>query len=231
MAYALITGAAKGIGRAIAFELALRNYNLILADMDADSLSATANELRSSYSIDVQALHIDLSESNAMEQILQSTQPFQESLSMVINNAGYGLNGAFESLSLDEQLNIIDVNIRAVVKISHHFIPLLKTFSKAYLLNVASTTAYQSVPYLNIYASTKAFMLSFTRGLRYELRNTSVSVSCLSPGSTDTDFVKRARMGPAILKLLTDLTWIQTSGKNSNKQFAERQDGNNTWLH
>jgi hypothetical protein len=200
MAYALVTGAAKGIGRAIAFELALRNYNLILIDMDDDALSVVAGELLKKYNLDVQALHIDLSEPGAVEHILKLTQPFYNSLTVVVNNAGYGLNGAFENLTLDEQLNIIDVNIRAVVKISHHFIPLLKKFPKAYLLNVGSTTSYQSVPYLNIYASTKAFVLSFTRSLRYELRRSTVSVSCLSPGSTDTDFVNRARMGPSILK-------------------------------
>jgi uncharacterized protein len=200
MSYALITGAAKGIGKAIAFELAIRNYNLILIDLDEDSLSATADTILKHYKVDVQALHIDLSEPGSTEHILRLTKPYYKDLNVLINNAGYGLNGAFENLTLEEQLNIIDVNIRAVVKISHHFIPVLKTFPKAYLLNVASTTAYQPVPYLNIYASTKAFVLSFTRALRYELRNTSVSVSALSPGSTDTDFVKRARMGPHILK-------------------------------
>jgi len=71
---------------------------------------------------------------------------------------------------------------------------VLRQFPRAYLLNLASTTAYQTVPYLNIYAATKAFALSFTRGLRYELRHSGISVSALSPGSTDTDFVNRARM-------------------------------------
>ncbi len=168
--------------------------------MDDDGLSNTADEILKKYKIDVQALHLDLSEHDAVEHILKFTQPFHDRLSVVVNNAGYGLNGAFEELTLEEQLNIIDVNIRAVVKLSHSYIPVLKKFRKAYLLNVGSTTSYQTVPYLNIYASTKAFVLSFTRGLRYELRNTTVSVSCLSPGSTDTDFVKRARMGPSILK-------------------------------
>ena len=200
MSYALITGAAKGIGRAIAFELASFNYNVMLVDRDDEGLSAVAEELRTKYAIDVQCLHLDLSVPGMMEHLLKFTEPFHTSLTVVINNAGYGLNGPFENLTLEEQLNIIDVNIKALVTISHYFIPVLKSFPKAYLLNVASTTSYQPVPYLNIYASTKAFVLSFTRSLRYELRNSSVSVSCLSPGSTDTDFVKRARMGPSILK-------------------------------
>ena len=119
---------------------------------------------------------------------------------MVINNAGYGLNGPFEKLSIDEQLNIIDVNVKAQLKICHAFIPLLKQFPRAWLLNVGSTTCYQSVPYLAIYAASKALVISFTRSLRYELRNSNISVSCLSPGSTDTNFVDRARMGDSIRK-------------------------------
>lgn len=171
MSYALVTGAAKGIGKAIATELAKRNYNLILVDVDQQALSAVAGYLAGKYSVDVQHLHIDLSEEDAVEKIIATTRPFHDQLNTVVNNAGYGLNVAFEKSNLDEQLNIIDVNVRATVKLSHAFIPVLKRFKRLYLLNVGSTTAYQTVPYLNIYAATKAFILSFTRGLRYELKD------------------------------------------------------------
>jgi short-subunit dehydrogenase len=194
MPYALVTGAAKGIGRAIAEELAIKKYNLILVDFDANGLFAVSKELETTYHIDVQLLHVDLSEPDAIDKILSFTKSYHNELSVVINNAGYGLNGSFEEISLAEQLNIIDVNIKATVKIAHTYIPVLKKFDQSYLLIVASTTAYQSVPYLNIYAATKAFVLSFARGLRYELRNSTISLTTLSPGSTDTDFVNRARM-------------------------------------
>jgi uncharacterized protein len=194
MSYALITGAAKGIGRAIAGELASKRYNLILVDMDEAGLVQLSEELETTYGIDVQLLNIDLSAFDGVDHIFSFTRHYHEQLTVVVNNAGYGLNGAFEEMTLEEQLNIIDVNIKALVKISYAYIPVLKKFDRSYLLNVGSTTSYQTVPYLNIYASTKAFVLSFTRGLRHELRNSPVSVSCLSPGSTDTDFVNRARM-------------------------------------
>jgi uncharacterized protein len=197
MSYALITGAAKGIGRSIATELAAKRYNLILVDMDADGLIKASEELEKAYSIDVQLLHLDLSDTDATERIFSFTRGYHDQLTIVVNNAGYGLNGSFEGLTLDEQLNIIDVNVKALVKISYLYIPVLRKFDKAYLLNVGSTTSYQAVPYLNIYAASKAFVLSFTRGLRHELQYSSVSVSCLSPGSTDTDFVNRARMSEA----------------------------------
>lgn len=195
MSYALVTGAAKGIGKAIAAELAERNYKLLLIDLDENSLDKTAEELSAKYQVHVHTLHQDVSAPDAVQNIFAFTTPYHDQLSVVVNNAGYGINGAFEQLSLGEQLNIIDVNVKAQVKLSYTYIPILRQFPKAYLLNLASTTAYQTVPYLNIYAATKAFALSFTRGLRYELRNSNISVSALSPGSTDTDFVNRARMG------------------------------------
>lgn len=201
MAYALITGAAKGIGRAIAIELAKKKYNLILVDIDADGLFKTSEYIEKQIGVEVDLLQVDLSEPDAVDRIFNFTKSYHDRLNVVVNNAGYGLNGAFDSYQLSDHLTNIDVNIKALVKISYAYLPVLKKFPKGYLLNVGSTTSYQTVPYLNVYASTKAFVLSFTRGLRYELRNTSVNVSVLSPGATDTDFVKRANMGESVLKV------------------------------
>ncbi|NSL90662.1 SDR family NAD(P)-dependent oxidoreductase [Chitinophaga solisilvae] len=201
MSYALITGAAKGIGKAIAAELAQRNYHLLLIDLDEKTLHDTATQLAAAYHVNVHTLYQDLSHPEALQRVTGWSRPWHQELTVVVNNAGYGLNGAFEELSLEEQFNIIDVNIKAQVGLSYAYIPVLRQFPKAYLLNLASTTAYQTVPYLNIYAATKAFALSFTRGLRHELRHSPVSVSALSPGSTDTDFVNRARMGDSTRKI------------------------------
>ena len=198
--YAIVTGAAKGIGKALARELAEINYELLLIDMDSENLELTAKEIETCYGVTVYTLTLDLSQSNCAEAIFEWSKDYHDKLSIIINNAGYGLNGAFQSMSLDEQMNIIDVNVKAIVSICHKFIPILNEQPKSFLVNVASTTAYQTVPYLNVYASTKAFMLSFTRGLRYELRNSNISVSAVSPGSTDTQFVNRANMGDSIKK-------------------------------
>jgi len=195
MSYALVTGAAKGIGSAIAEELAKKGYRLLLLDIDKEGLAHTANYISAQYQLPVYTLHQDLSHPDATRNITDWSKPFHQDLTVVVNNAGYGLNGAFEQIPINEQLNIIDVNIKAQLQIAHAFIPVLKKFNKSYLLNVGSTTCYQSVPYLSIYAASKAFVISFTRSLRYELKGSAVSVSCLIPGSTDTDFVNRAGMG------------------------------------
>ncbi len=96
---------------------------------------------------------------------------------------------------------MIQVNIAAVMELTHHLLPVLKLQKCAYILNVGSTAAYQAVPTLAVYAASKSFVLSFSRALRYELKDTPVSVSCLCPGPTDTSFVERAGMNDAVAKL------------------------------
>jgi len=190
--YALITGASKGIGRALALQLAKKGYPVLLVARSADELQTLANEITATYRVQAQWLAIDLSESIATEQLIKWCTDNSYTVSVLINNAGYGLWGSFETVDIDEQLNMISLNINALVKLTHAFIPLLKQQPRAYILNVGSTAAYQAVPTLAVYSATKAFVLSFTRALRYELKDSVISVSCLSPGPTDTGFAHRA---------------------------------------
>lgn len=200
MSYALITGAAKGIGAAIAIELAQQKRGLILIDIDERQLLDTAQYIRDKYHVDVATLVQNLSAPDAAQRIFEKTKWYHAYLDIVVNNAGYGLNTPFTQTGIEEQLNIVDVNIKSQLRIAHIFFPVLKKFPRSFLLNVGSTTCYQSVPYLSVYAASKAFVISFTRSLRYELKETSISVSCLIPGATDTAFVTRAGMKAHTLK-------------------------------
>jgi hypothetical protein len=200
MSFALVTGSASGIGRGIAKELARLDFDLLLVDIDETGLAETKKQIDKQYDTHIYTLPLDLSAADALATLTSWTSIWHDELQVVVNNAGFGLNGAFEQLELNEQLNIIDVNIKAQVALSHAYVPVLKKHTRSFLLNVGSTTCFQSIPYLNIYAASKAFVYSFTRGLRFELRNTSVSVSLLIPGSTDTNFVHRARMSEATKK-------------------------------
>ncbi|MGN6492019.1 MAG: SDR family NAD(P)-dependent oxidoreductase [Agriterribacter sp.] len=200
MPYALVTGAAKGIGRSIAQQLALRKYNLLLIDIDGNGLALTKTELEKSAGVRVEYLVADLSLPATPGVIFEWSAAWHHELEVLINNAAFGLNGAFKDLSLQEQLSIIDVNIKSVVALCHQFISVFTKRNKGYILNIGSNAGYQPVPYLNIYAASKAFIISFTRSLRYELRSTGIVVSCVSPGSTDTSFVDRAGMGTHIRK-------------------------------
>ncbi len=195
MPYALITGASKGIGREIAISLAKRKYNLLLIARTEKLLVDLAKELQEKYKVEVFYNAIDLSSADAAEDIITWCNKGGYDISVLINNAGYGLNGAFEKLPLDEQLNMMWLNMSTLVQFTHLSLPLLKRHSgKSYILNIASTAAYQAVPYLAVYSATKAFVLSFSRALKLEMKGSNVSVTCLSPGGTDTHFMERAGM-------------------------------------
>jgi short-subunit dehydrogenase len=102
---------------------------------------------------------------------------------------------------MNEYTNMLQVNLNALVKLCHIFLPHLKKMPKAFILNISSTTAYQSVPGLALYSASKSFVQSFSRSLSYELSKTNISVTCISPGGTDTDFVVRANIGIKALNI------------------------------
>ncbi|WP_426489590.1 SDR family NAD(P)-dependent oxidoreductase [Hymenobacter sp. 102] len=193
MKTALITGASRGIGRAMALELARLGYDVLLTARSENQLHEVTAEARK-LGRAAQALPLDLAAPGAAEQLASWATAQTTELAVLVNNAGYGLWGRFEELSLAEQQNMLQLNLHLPVALTHALLPVLRRQPKAYILNVASTAAYQAVPTLTLYAASKAFLLSFSRGLRYELRDTAVSVTCLSPGATTTDFAGRAGM-------------------------------------
>jgi len=200
MSYAIITGASKGIGKAIAISLAKRNTDLIIIARSGDLLEQLAAELIRDYSIKVECFVIDLCLPDAAEQILAWCRQNGFSIHILVNNAGYGLAGVFENHNWPKQRDLMTVNMNMPVHMIHTFLPMLKQQPQSYILNIVSTTAYQALPKLALYAASKSFILSFSRALQYELTNTSVSVTAVSPGSTDTEFVKNAEMGPKAAK-------------------------------
>lgn len=196
MSYALITGGSKGIGKAIAFELAGKGYDLLLTARSEKLLEETAGEISSRHKVQVKTLPADLSGNNAASAIYDWCASNNFEVSVLVNNAGYGLWGLFENMPYDDQQNMMQLNMHAMVELCHRFLPLLKKNSPSYILNVSSTTAFQAVPAMSVYAATKAFVITFTRGLQYELKDSGVKVSCLIPGTTDTSFMDRAKMEP-----------------------------------
>ncbi|MDQ0966539.1 short-subunit dehydrogenase [Flavobacterium sp. W4I14] len=192
MKYALITGASKGIGKSMAIALAKRKINLLLIARSANELIALQTEIKNQYSVEVDILSIDLSHAQAPKTVHNWITERNYTINILINNAGYGLWGKFEELDLSAQLEMCQLNMIMVASLCHLLLPILSTEKKAYILNVCSTAAYQAVPTLAIYSATKAFVLSFTRALRFELKDGPVSVSCLSPGPVDTGFAHRA---------------------------------------
>ena len=200
MSYALITGASKGIGKAIALELAKRKHNLLLVARSKDLLKSVSTEITQQYGVKVDYLAADLSLANSALEVYHWCVSKHYQVDILINNAGYGLSGEFESHPLEDNLNMMQINMHTPIQLCQLFLPMLRKQSRAHILNISSSAAYQAVPGLSVYAATKAFVLHFSRALREELKKSSVRVSTICPGSTDTEFATRAKVGPNATK-------------------------------
>ena len=198
--YALITGASKGIGKAIASELASKGFNVLLVARSESLLEQVTAEITSRYRVKADWLALDLSHVDAPQNVYDWCRAKGYTVQALINNAGYGLSGPFEKYSLEEHWNMMQLNMQTLVGLVRLFLPGMRSLPRAYVLNIASSAAYQAVPKLSLYAATKAFVLAFSRGLHQELRDSPISVTCVSPGATDTDFPNRAQLGEKGMK-------------------------------
>lgn len=194
MQYALITGASKGIGKAIAEEFASRKVNLLLVARSESLLETVSEELTARYQVQAHWLALDLTAPNASMQVYQWVEQNGYEINILVNNAGYGLSGPYEKYSSSDYADMLRINMQVPMELITLLLPRLKQQAQSYILNIVSSSAYQAVPGLGTYAASKAFMLSFSRSLRFELRRTNVSVTAVSPGATDTDFAGRARI-------------------------------------
>jgi short-subunit dehydrogenase len=198
--WALITGASAGIGRELADIFAANGFNLVLVARDQERLSVVAKELGSRNKIEVKVLAYDLSRPGAAAAVFESLK--QTPVSVLVNNAGFGSYGPFVESDLEIQTGMMQVNMIALVQLTHLFVQPMRERRQGRILNVASTAGFQPGPMLNVYYATKAFVFSFSYALADELRGTGVTVTVLCPGLTQTEFQKRANLregGPWIM--------------------------------
>lgn len=196
MKYALVTGASSGIGAAIARELAAKGYGLLLVARNATALQQLAAQLQAAYGIEAHSLPYDLSAPQSVQELAGQVLANNWPLQVLVNNAGYTIWDHFAASDAQALREMAEVNIMAVTGLCHALIPVLRQQQPAHILNVSSTTAYQGLPYMAVYAASKAFVLSFSRALRHELKSEGIHVSCLVPGSTESAFMVRADMQP-----------------------------------
>jgi uncharacterized protein len=197
----LITGASTGIGAAFARKLAARGRNVLLVARSEDKLIALCNELGRLTSIRAQYLAVDLQQPDAAAQLLEETKKRELEIEMLINNAGFGSMGHFARLDLNRELEIIQLNIRALVDLTYRFLQPMRERKRGTIINVASTAGFQAVPYMATYAATKAFVLSFSEALWEENRSHGVHVMALCPGVTETNFFEAAGMDHPPMRL------------------------------
>ncbi|WP_137872142.1 SDR family oxidoreductase [Rhodococcus sp. Q] len=184
----LVTGASSGLGAEFARRFADRGADLVLVARRADRLEQLADELRGDYGVTVTVLPADLAAAGAAARLRGELTARGIRVGSLINNAGFGTFGDFASADLDRLDSEIQLNVNALVELSHVFMPDLLAGHGGALVNIASTTAFQPIPGMAVYAATKAFVLSFSEALWAEARGTGLTVLAVCPGPTRTEF-------------------------------------------
>jgi short-subunit dehydrogenase len=190
--WALITGASSGIGHELAKLFAAGGFNLALVARNEARLRQVAAELLDQSVIRTKVLPCDLASASAPDQIFDSLR--DTPISILVNNAGFGVHGPFAGIDLGVQTDLMQVNMTALVRLTHLFLQPMLARGHGRILNVASTAAFQPGPTVNAYYASKAFVFSFSYALAAELKDTGITVTTLCPGSTRTEFFDRARM-------------------------------------
>jgi uncharacterized protein len=180
----LVTGASSGLGAEFARACARRGEELVLVARRRDRLDALAAEVGGRAHV----IEADLAPSGAVARVLGEIDALGLHVETLINNAGAGLTGLFADLPLDRQRAMIDLNITALVELTHAVLPGMRARHSGGILNLSSTGAFQAGPRIAIYFASKAFVLSFTEALHQELKGTGIRVTALCPGPTETEF-------------------------------------------
>jgi uncharacterized protein len=189
---ALITGASGGIGYELAKLVAKDHHNLVLVARSRPKLTQFADELQRRFGISVKTIPLDLASPDAPPLLFDQLQREGVAVDILINNAGYGKLGEFAEVPVDESLGQIQLNVTALTHLTKLFLGPMLERGSGKIMNVASTAGFQPGPRMAVYYATKAYVISFSEALANELAGKGVTVTCLCPGPTVTDFASRA---------------------------------------
>ncbi|MEA3140046.1 MAG: hypothetical protein QOK23_2215 [Gammaproteobacteria bacterium] len=197
---AAITGAASGIGRALALELAARGSDVALADVDQAGLESIAQEIISSHGRRVTINRVDVADPKQIQGFALSATAEFPSLNLVINNAGVALLGQFDEFDLSQMAWLMDINFWGVVRGTRAFLPHLKTRPRAHIVNISSIFGIIAPPGQSAYSASKFAVRGFSEALRHELArsNSSVRLSVVHPGGVKTNIARKARAGSSL---------------------------------
>jgi len=191
----LITGATSGIGRDFAHIFAEQGFNLFIVSRSKSKLSDVKEEIENTCKVKVETMAIDLSNRSAAQEIFDKISQSNQKIDILINNAGFGVQGEHTELELLKIDQMLSLNTITLTHLCSLFGKEMKKRKSGYILNVASTGAYGPAPYFAAYAATKSYVLYFSEALAKELEDYNVVVTCLSPGVTNTNFFNAAGIG------------------------------------
>ena len=191
--YVLITGGSDGIGLELAKLFAKDKHNLVLAARNIEKLNK-AKEMLKGEGIDVRIISVDLSSMEECEKLIKYIEDNNLSVDTLVNNAGIGSFGEFKDISWEKEEALIDINIKALSKLTKHFLPMIIKAKQGGILNVASTAAFCSGPKMAAYYGSKAYVLNLTEAIHEEVKKDGIKVSCLCPGPVKTSFQAKAEI-------------------------------------
>jgi hypothetical protein len=189
---ALITGASVGLGREFAKLFARDGHDVALVARRRDKLEELAAELTREHGVKASVLAADLTDPGAPARLFADVKAARLEIEFLVNNAGFGSNGAFHELDAARELEMIEVNVKALVHLTRLFLPAMVARKSGRVLNVGSTAGFVAGPFMATYYASKAFVISFTEALAYELTGTGVSATVSCPGATATEFAQVA---------------------------------------
>jgi short-subunit dehydrogenase len=190
--WAIITGASSGIGKALAFEFAGGGFNLLLTARNARALEKVAEQCSTEYGIETEVIPTDLADGDSIDRFVQNLEGSPRRYDALVNNAGFGIYGDFVSTDIDHNIQLLNVQLVAALKLTKTMLGPMISRGSGRILNVASVYSYSPVPFQSVYSACKAFLLSFSSSLQNELRGTGVTVTVFCPGITQTEFRSRA---------------------------------------
>ena len=188
MKVSLITGASSGIGEAFARRLGAEKHNLVLVARSEKALHELCDEMMLKHKIMAHYVVLDLAEPDADRKLFEETERCGFEVNWLINNAGFGSVGDFAKLEVDRELQMIELNIAALVAITHTYLKGMRERKRGTIINVSSAAGFQPIPFMATYAATKAFVSSFTEAIAEENRPYGIQIIALCPGSTKTNF-------------------------------------------
>ncbi len=199
---ALVTGASSGLGVDFARQLAAHGCNLLLVARREDRLQELQQKLTARYGVMVEIIAMDLAADNAPQQLYNRVAAMGKSVDVLVNSAGLGLFGEFMDIPWEKEKNMLELDIITVVHMTKLFLKDMVERNFGYILQIASIGAYQPTPLYATYSAAKSFILSFGEALNYELRQTNVKCTVISPGVTATEFLQVSGQQPTAYQRL-----------------------------
>ncbi len=188
----LITGASTGIGAALCDVFAEHKHDLVLVARNREKLLGKAADIEKQFGVKTAVFTEDLAQPHGAAKLYEKVHAAGLTIDHLVNNAGVGLYGKFAKTELDAELRMIQLNVTSLVELTKYFLPGIIAAGKGRILNVASTAAFVPGPWMSVYYASKAFVLSFSNAINYELRPLGITVTTLCPGPTESEFKARA---------------------------------------